>query len=61
MTFLKSVLPKIEVNYNAFETKEMLYFQKNILWVVFGQKIVVILEKSNFVQNCPILAGFIQF
>ena len=42
MTFLKSVLPKIEVNYNAFEvdynafeTKEMLFFQKNILFSVF--------------------------
>ena len=35
MSFLKSILPKIEVNYS---------------------KIVVILEKSKFVQNCPILA-----
>ena len=35
MTFLKSILPKIEVNYNAFETQEMLYFQKYILVSVF--------------------------
>ena len=35
MSFLKSVLPKIEVNYNAFETKEKLHFQKNILVSVF--------------------------
>ena len=53
MTFLKSVLPKIEVNYNAFETQEMLYFQKYILYIIY--------TISNFVQNCPVLAGFIQF
>ena len=51
-SFLKSVLPKIEVNYSAFDTQEMLYFHKYI---------VAILEKSSFVQNCPILAGLIQF
>ena len=55
-------------DYSASELQEMLYFQKKntyfcvwLLWIVFGSKIVVILEKSNFVQNCPILAGFIQF
>ena len=35
MTFLKSVLLKIEVNYNAFETQEMLYFQNYILVSVY--------------------------
>ena len=35
MSILKSVLPKIEVNYDAFETQEMLYYQKYILVSVF--------------------------
>ena len=38
MSFLKSVMPKIEVNYSAFETQEMLYFQKYILVSVFREE-----------------------
>ena len=68
MSFLKSVLLKIEVNYNAFETKEMLYFQKIYLFLClkvifdtlgsFWSK-----NSSDFgkVQFCPELSDFSRF
>ena len=68
MTFLKSVLPKIEVNYNAFETKEMLYFQKIYLFlclkVIFDTLGSFWLKNSSDfgkVQFCPELSNFSRF
>ena len=68
MTFLKSVLPKIEVNYNAFETQDKSIFKNIYLFLCL--KVIFDTLGSFWLKNssdfgkvlfCPELSNFSQF
>ena len=71
MSFLKSVLLKIEVNYNTFETKEMLFLCLKVIFDTLGSfcsknssdfgKVQFCSELSNFSWFYPIVATIEDF